>query len=199
MDSTGAQVRERILNEAGPLFVQRGYDGISMREIAEACSLSKAGIYYHFKDKEALFLALLDSNLDKIAQLISEACSENKTTVDCIRSFSLAIFTRMDGTQRAMIRLASQEMGKLSAEIRSGFAHRYQETFIDRISEMFRAGVQRGELRPLDPALATWVLLGMLYPFFSQGSEVRPETPLAVVSGALDIFFYGAAHGQRAE
>jgi AcrR family transcriptional regulator len=198
MDSTNLQVRERILSEAGPLFVQRGYDGISMREIAEACALSKAGIYYHFKDKEDLFLALLDSNLNQLTRLLDTACGEPSSTSECIQRFSLAIFTQMDGTQRAMIRLASQEMSKLSPEIRSGFARRYQESFIDRLSGLFREGVRRGELRQMDPMLATWVLLGMLYPFFSQGSEVRPNTPLEAVNAALEIFFHGVSNDQRA-
>ena len=41
----------RIVGEATCLFVVRGYRGISMREIAEAAGISKAGLYYHFKDK----------------------------------------------------------------------------------------------------------------------------------------------------
>ena len=44
-------LRARILAEATRLFVVYGYNGISMREIAEAVGVSKAGQYYHFKDK----------------------------------------------------------------------------------------------------------------------------------------------------
>jgi len=56
-------VPQQILHEATRLFVDRGYHALSMREIAEAVGVSKAGLYYHFEDKEDLFLAILTNNL----------------------------------------------------------------------------------------------------------------------------------------
>ncbi len=47
--------REKILEQARQLFASQGYRGLSMRQIAEVVGISKAGIYYHFKDKEDLF------------------------------------------------------------------------------------------------------------------------------------------------
>ena len=66
-------VRETILQESGRLFVARGYHGLAMRELAEAVGVSKAALYYHFTDKEDLFMAVLTSNLDRIEQVINEA------------------------------------------------------------------------------------------------------------------------------
>jgi AcrR family transcriptional regulator len=54
-----SDITARIIEEATCLFVASGYCGISMREIAEAVGISKAGLYYHFRDKEDLFLAIL--------------------------------------------------------------------------------------------------------------------------------------------
>ena len=51
--------RERILEHARALFLERGYVDVSMREIAEAANLRKASIYHHFADKEALFTAIV--------------------------------------------------------------------------------------------------------------------------------------------
>ncbi|MCB0152930.1 MAG: helix-turn-helix transcriptional regulator, partial [Caldilineaceae bacterium] len=53
--------RAAILAAAQRLFVERGYRGISMREIAEAVGMTKAALYYHFRDKEQLFVALLQN------------------------------------------------------------------------------------------------------------------------------------------
>ena len=47
-----------------------------MREIADACGISKPGLYYHFKDKEDLFLAILDQNLNDLEQIVAEAGSQ---------------------------------------------------------------------------------------------------------------------------
>jgi AcrR family transcriptional regulator len=191
MDTPSSQVRERIIAEAGALFVRHGYDGISMREIAEACSLSKAGIYYHFKDKEDLFLALLANNLERVGSLLAEVQPEGSTTRERIELFARRLFTHLSGDERAVIRLANQEMSKLSAEIRETFGQRYFTVFIGPLQDIFAEGVKTGDLRPLDPKVSAWVLLGMLYPLFSASSETRPEMALKAVEQSLSIFFDG--------
>jgi hypothetical protein len=47
-----ADSRAAILEAAKLLFMQDGFRGISMRQIAEAVGVTKAALYYHFKDKE---------------------------------------------------------------------------------------------------------------------------------------------------
>ncbi len=57
-DQTGASTRERILDVALELFTDQGFDGTSMREIAERLHISKPAIYYHFASKEDILMAL---------------------------------------------------------------------------------------------------------------------------------------------
>jgi len=54
----GAATRERILDVALELFTDQGFDGTSMREIAERLHISKPAIYYHFASKEDILMAL---------------------------------------------------------------------------------------------------------------------------------------------
>jgi AcrR family transcriptional regulator len=54
----GEGTRERILDIALDLFVDKGYEATSLREIAEAMGFSKAALYYHFRSKTDIFLAL---------------------------------------------------------------------------------------------------------------------------------------------
>jgi AcrR family transcriptional regulator len=58
--STSAQsgTKRAILDIAGDLFAQHGYDGTSIRDIASALGTSKAALYYHFENKDAILLAL---------------------------------------------------------------------------------------------------------------------------------------------
>ena len=53
-----ASTRERILDVALDLFTDQGFDGTSMREIAERLNISKPAIYYHFASKEDILMAL---------------------------------------------------------------------------------------------------------------------------------------------
>jgi AcrR family transcriptional regulator len=54
----GASTREKILDVALDLFTDQGFDGTSMREIAERLRITKPSIYYHFASKEEILLAL---------------------------------------------------------------------------------------------------------------------------------------------
>ena len=57
-DQAGVSTRERILDVALDLFTDQGFDGTSMREIAERLGISKPAIYYHFASKEEILMAL---------------------------------------------------------------------------------------------------------------------------------------------
>src|SRR5437870_4304063 len=51
---------ERILRAAVALFRERGYHGSSMRTLARALRMEAASLYYHFKSKQEILLAILD-------------------------------------------------------------------------------------------------------------------------------------------
>ena len=57
-DQADASTREKILDVALDLFTDQGFDGTSMREIAERLHISKPAIYYHFASKEEILMAL---------------------------------------------------------------------------------------------------------------------------------------------
>jgi len=68
--------RERILNVALELFTEKGYDGASLREIAEQLGVTKAAIYYHFASKDdilmALHMRLHEFGKDALSQMTEE-------------------------------------------------------------------------------------------------------------------------------
>jgi AcrR family transcriptional regulator len=53
-----SDTRQRILDVALDLFTEQGYDGTSLRQIAEQLSITKAAIYYYFESKEDILMAL---------------------------------------------------------------------------------------------------------------------------------------------
>lgn len=55
--------RNKIFRTAAQLFAQKGYNGVSMREISEAAGLSKPTIYYYFGSKEGIYKELLHVSL----------------------------------------------------------------------------------------------------------------------------------------
>lgn len=57
---TKRKTREEILDLSVPLFARCGYDGVSMRDIATAMGFTPAALYYHFTDKEHLYLDVVE-------------------------------------------------------------------------------------------------------------------------------------------
>jgi len=62
------ETRERILDAARELFVEEGFDGVSMRKIAERVEYSPTAIYMHFADKEQLFMEVCHEDFRRLAQ-----------------------------------------------------------------------------------------------------------------------------------
>jgi len=61
------ELRQLILDAARELFVEEGYDAVTMRRIAEKIEYTPTTIYLHFKDKEALFRELINDDFRKLA------------------------------------------------------------------------------------------------------------------------------------
>ncbi len=61
------ETREIILDAARELFAAEGYDGVSMRKVAEKIEYSPTAIYVHFKDKEELFHELCHADYARLA------------------------------------------------------------------------------------------------------------------------------------
>lgn len=158
-------MKEQILSSAALLFIEHGYCGLSMRQIAESVGVTKAALYYYFDNKEDLFLAILEAYLQKVEKLIIDIQAEEITCRERIVLLVERILNQ-PVDQRAIIRLASQEMAHLRVESRKSFADLYHARFIHRIESILEAGIAAGELRTVDSKVATWSLLGMMYPYF---------------------------------
>jgi AcrR family transcriptional regulator len=62
-----SEVREKILDAARELFIREGYEGVSMRMVANKIEYSPTAIYGHFADKEDLFLQLCHEDFLRLA------------------------------------------------------------------------------------------------------------------------------------
>ncbi len=183
------KMRARILEEATRQFVERGFDGVSIRDLARACEVTNAALYYHFPDKEHLFLEVLEHGLGQFTQLLSEAqWKHSDSTRECLRAFVLGIFTQIPPETRGIIRLASQEMEKLSPETRERFREGYAREFLHPLETILQAGQKRGEIRPFPPELLVWAFLGIFYPFLNQR---QPSPSPEMLEMLLSVFWEG--------
>src|SRR5215831_9716955 len=68
-----SETRDKILDAARELFVTEGYEGVSMRRVAEKIEYSPTAIYVHFADKEELFRDLCHQDYAQLAQVFQSS------------------------------------------------------------------------------------------------------------------------------
>lgn len=103
----------RILNAAGPIFAEKGYQNATVRDICSAAGVNLAGVNYYFRDKERLYI----ETVKRAAQLrIAEApmpdWPDGTPTATKLRSFIHTMLTRMLGGGQApwQVRLMQREV-----------------------------------------------------------------------------------------
>ncbi|HSZ14350.1 MAG TPA: TetR/AcrR family transcriptional regulator [Solirubrobacteraceae bacterium] len=82
---TRAQTQQRLLQAAGEVFAQRGYDRASLDDVATAAGLTKGAVYSSFAGKDDLFYALMRERIDERLALVTEAVERQATVLDIAR------------------------------------------------------------------------------------------------------------------
>jgi AcrR family transcriptional regulator len=136
----GVAKREEILQIALELFARKGYDRVSVREIARESGLSQAGLLHHFSTKEELFLEVLrrrdDRDGDPVAHRHEHSVGHLIGAVE------------NNASEPGLVRLfvsMSAESTEDESPARAFFEDRYA-WLRDEVSKDVRAHQERGEL-----------------------------------------------------
>jgi len=143
-------VRSRLLQAAVTVFNQKGYAATSVREIVESAGVTKPVLYYHFANKEGIYLAILEESLS-IYKARLEALKAAKGSVkERIRGVCAEVF-RLSHENMSVVRLVyavfygpPQGAPPFDFELFHG-------AFYGAIRDLAAEGIRSGELRPGDP------------------------------------------------
>lgn len=198
-DKLGQSAGEAAILAAGVrLFAKQGFDGVSMRGVAQAAGVSKANIYHHFSSKEALYLAILQSSAAETAALVENLADGVGSFDQRLKEFSKAyqhhLFDRhlssrlllretLSGDEQKDKKIADQVVGNI----------------FRRMISILCAGQEAGVLRDdLDPALCAFLLMGANIFFFQAQGILKyfPEAGFALEGdcfsdGMVDVLLNG--------
>ena len=142
---------------AARLFADRGYDGTSLAEVAEAVGIRKASLYHHIATKEDLLWEVARSGAEAFHAAL-DGVPGDVSAGGRIR-LALRAHLRVVSDQLEAATVFTREWRALSGERRQLFVaerRRYEE----RISDLFRDGVEAGDLRTdLDTSAAVLLFL----------------------------------------
>lgn len=156
---SGADRRRQILRVAGDLFARYGYTGTTTREIAKKASVNEAIIFRHFPTKEDLYWGVIEEMCQRreFQKELQQRLQKQKDLRELFVTFSREILQRDTKLTRLLLYCAL-ENHKLS--------QRFFETFVAKYFEILAGHIRQrmndGELRKMDPLLASRGFLGML-------------------------------------
>ena len=155
--------KQKILDKALALFSSRGYDAVSVGEIAQAVGIKAPSLYNHFPSKQAIFDALVESvaaqytrDTDQISIHVQNAPQDipvfTAITEDALYEKVRQIFeySLHNETIRRFRRMMTIEQFR-SPELAALFSRRYVERVVDYHAGIFRALIAAGEIRAADP------------------------------------------------
>jgi AcrR family transcriptional regulator len=86
-DAQNKNTEAIILDTARKVFVEKGFDGARMQEIADRAGINKALLHYYYRSKQKLFEAIFDESFQKIIPRILEFAVSSKPLAEKIDRF----------------------------------------------------------------------------------------------------------------
>lgn len=189
MRTSGEKLRA-ILQQAARLIYLKGFDGTSMQDIADACGMTKAGLYHHIATKEALLLAIMHYGMDLFEERVMGPVKDIADPLARLKA-TLANNVRLvtlDSTKEVTIIL--HEHSTLTGDAKAEINARKKQ-YVQFLERTFEEAMAKGQIRKVDATLAAFSFLGTVlwtYKWYRSDGALSPEQ---LADGIGDLFFNG--------
>jgi TetR/AcrR family transcriptional regulator, cholesterol catabolism regulator len=188
--SSGSPKLRRILERAARLIFEKGFDGTSMQDIADACGLTKAGLYHHVPTKEALLIAIMEYGMDLFEEVVLARVEQIADPLERLRrtmAHNLELVTTDSSKEVTIIlhehqTLTGEALKKINAR---------KKRYVRFLEESFKQAMASGQIRNVDPTLASFSFLGTVlwtYKWYRPEGRMNPQQ---LSDGTIDLFFHG--------
>ena len=159
---------ERILQEGWVLFQQKGYRGVTIDELCARCELTKPTLYYYFKDKEHLFVSVLQYRLKGFHEIIDQP----GPLVQRLERIAVSILESFQAEYNVLLRDREHlKDPEALAQIRDAF---HRELFGPLI-HLMQDGIDGGELVESSPQVLSLIFMGIVNNFIGHAAEFHTD------------------------
>lgn len=135
--------RDSIVYKARELFIEKGYQELSVRSIAKELECSHGAIYYHFKNKAALFYAIVDEGFlalnKRIEEILGEGQEQDKQKQQRLMLAFLEFGLNNQSKYEMMFMQGKKEVGGLSREAANHSYERFAQAMQTHSSSLLKA------------------------------------------------------------
>ncbi len=177
--------RGRILDAALDIFARKGYHSTSMDEIVASSQTSKGAIYFHFPNKQRLFLALVDKFADLLERRITEAIRHEAAGMGRVRA---ALTAGLDtfGSYRTLAKLMLVQavgLGSIFEEKRL----EVQDRFARLIKLYLDQAIEAGDIAPIDTNIVAYAWTGAINEVVIRWVYTGEPTPDRILATLLPM------------
>ena len=87
MGEKSAQKKKYILDTARKVFVEKGFKNVTMKDIVEACEISRGGLYLYFESTDQILMEVLQMEADETDDVFTERIAKEDTAADILTLF----------------------------------------------------------------------------------------------------------------
>jgi AcrR family transcriptional regulator len=187
----GERTRQQIVQAAHRLFVERGYHGTSMRQIAKQAGLALGGIYNHFSGKEDLLTAVMIERNPYRDIAPALAMAEGETAEALVRNAAAgmlaALKNRPDDLQLMFVEIVEFQG--------QHFPQLFESLFPKMLGFAQRLAQANGDLRPIPPPTLLRAFVGFFFAYFMtdwlMGNQFPSESQQSAFEDFVDIYLHG--------
>ena len=179
--------RKEIFDASVHLFLEKGFNETSMREIAVAAGVGKSTLYDYYKSKDEIMVSYFEEEIKKITIHAEEIIQANSTIAEKLRKIMQMHLGYLVDSRQIFLKL-SLEAQRLSADSQEQIQlhrHAYQ----DMLRKLIEEGIRRGEFRPVNPLFTARSIFSLLS--ISVFTTRPTGTPEEMLEQALGILFEG--------
>lgn len=191
---TEPPTRDAVFQAAARLFSARGFDGVSVGDIAEAAGVNKAMIYYHFADKLALYRAVIADMLQVLGARVAAIAGASIDPAAKLDRF-IEHFVRLADERPWLPSMMLREVSAGAPHLDVGTLTHVRAVFLG-FSRILGEGAAAGVFRPVHPVLAYTSIIGPLIMNAARervaAAPGRDHLPMLVPISHDDLI----AHGQ---
>jgi AcrR family transcriptional regulator len=180
-----------ILQTAARVICQKSYEGASIQDIAEACGLTKAGLYHHIRSKEHLLLEIMNYGMDVFEEQILAPVLPITDPVERLKTYMAKNIEVMTQPWTQEIILIVHGHNTLTGEARLQVNARKKQ-YVRFLEEAFTEAMRGGQIRPVNAKVAAFSFLGMvLWTYKWYRPDGGSLTPDDLAREMKEMFFGG--------
>ncbi|CAM4466187.1 TetR/AcrR family transcriptional regulator [Paenibacillus tarimensis] len=183
------ETKKKFAEAAKILFAQKGYKGTSIEDIVKLAGGSKGNIYYHFTNKEGLFMYLLEEWDREFNSQWEEKANQYTTIEDTL--YALAEHLLDSNSNHPLTKAADEFFDDEwdNSEVKE-MVDAYITNHIASIRKMLEKSMEHGELAKDDSHMLA-IILEAMFEGLSDISKYSPEEPLTLYRKAIHTLLNG--------